>query len=271
MSRIARVFPSKNSHTPDDDLAFFDVPGMFMPEFDEVHICTVFTWDIPKAEMLKTAWEGTGKPVFVGGPAYDDPCDGEFIPGRYLKQGITFTSRGCPNNCSFCFVPKREQWREIPNFAEGNVIQDNNFLATSKEHRAKVYQMLKGQKTISFQGGLEAARLTDWDIEQMRELRIHDLWLAADSKEKLPHTIKAIKKLREAGFSQNHIRSYVLIGDDMAENEDRLMQVFRAGALPFAQLYQPEQRINYSTEWKQFARTWSRPACMKARMMSSGG
>lgn len=36
-SMIARVFPSKNSHTPDDGLAFFDVPGMFLPEFKEVN------------------------------------------------------------------------------------------------------------------------------------------------------------------------------------------------------------------------------------------
>lgn len=263
--KIARVFPSRNSHTPDDDLAFFDVPGMFFPEFDEVHICTVFTWDIPKAEMLKTAWEVTGKPVFVGGPAYNDPCDGEFIPGRYLRKGITFTSRGCPNNCAFCFVPKREQWREIPNFADGNIIQDNNFLATSKRHRGAVYAMLSDQKAVQFSGGLEAIRLTDWDIKQMSLLHIKDLWLAADTPAKLPYTLDAIKKL-STHFSQNQIRCFVLIGDDMKENEQRLMAVFKAGALPFAQLYQPEQRIEYRTEWKQFARTWSRPAAMKARM-----
>ena len=264
--RIARVFPSRNSHTPNDDLAFYDVPGLFMPDFDEVHICTVFTWDLQRAEQLKVAWEATGKPVKLGGPAYDDACNGEFVPGRYIKQGVTFTSRGCPNSCSFCFVPKREQWREIENFAEGNIIQDNNFLACSKEHRKKVYEMLKRQRNISFQGGLEASRLTDWDIEQMQGLKIKDLWLAADSQARLPDTIDAIKRLNKAGFNQNKLRSYVLIGDDMAENQDRLMQVFKAGALPFAQLFQPIERKEYSREWKQFARTWSRPAAMKARM-----
>jgi hypothetical protein len=269
---VIRVFPKRNSYTPDDEYCFFDVPGLFIPEHDEVHICCVFTWDIPHCEYLKRQWEAkTNKPVLIGGPAYDD-AGGDFIPGMYIDKGIVFTSRGCPNNCSFCAVPRREgALRELP-IVPGNIIQDNNFLACSKEHRQKVYEMLKTQKKIQFKGGLEVAILSDWDIEQMRLLNtkgsVNELWLACDTKGKISLLKQACERLHAAGFNQEKIRCYALIGDDMRENENRLRQIFLAGALPFAQLYQPfelKKKI-YSKQWEDFQRIWQRPAATKAHM-----
>lgn len=268
MNRILRVFARKTAMTPIDELAFFEPPGLFVPEHDEVHIVVVFTWDIERGEWLKKCWEvATDKPVKIGGPAFDDPCTGDFVPGLYLKHGVTVTSRGCINNCAFCFVPKREgKLREIENFAVGNIIQDNNFLACSNAHKAKVYEMLKTQRQVSFRGGLESEFVSDWDVEQMRGLRIESLWLACDSRARIKPFLKACEKLVKAGFNQNKIRCYVLIGDDMQENEDRLRTVFNAGALPFAQLEQPREWKEYSREWKRFARLWSRPALYKAHI-----
>lgn len=264
--KIIRVFPHRNSYTPDDDLAFFDEPGLFIPDHDEVHVCCVFTWDIERCKELQFQWQGvTNKPVKLGGPAFGDAA-GEFVPGMYVRQGITFTSRGCNNSCPWCFVPKREgKLRELPIVA-GNVIQDNNFLQCSKTHRENVYSMLQDQRKISFRGGLETRLLTDWDIEQMAKLRINELWLACDTKGAIDSIQVACEKLHAAGFSQNKIRCYVLIGDDRQENENRLKSVYNAGALPFAQLFQPVERIEYSREWKQFARVWSRPAVYKSVM-----
>ena len=264
MKRVLRVFPTQTNQTPLDDLTFFEEPGFWIPEHDEVHISCVFTWDKPKAEALAEAWYGK-VPVKIGGPAYDDPGD-QFTPGLYTRKGIVHTSRGCPNKCKFCFVAKREgKLRELE-IKEGNEIQDNNFLACSEQHRRKVYDMLRTQKEIKFIGGLEDIRLTDWDIEELRKLRIKEMWLACDNAKHIKTTTQAINKLRRAGFTENHIRCYVLIGDNMGENTERLEAVYRAGALPFAQLFQPEERIEYSKEWKDFARKWSRPAIYKTML-----
>ncbi|HWP50840.1 MAG TPA: hypothetical protein VN626_03990, partial [Clostridia bacterium] len=204
-------------------------------------------------------------PVRIGGPAFDAP-GGEYAPGLYCKSNVVFTSRGCPNKCSFCFVPKREGIIRELTVPHGNIIQDNNFLACSVAHRRKVYDMLKIQRAIEFKGGLEPARLTDWDIIEMRGLRIHELWLACDTKGAINGLRKACCRLQAAGFPRNKIRCFVLIGDDMAENEARLRAVYEAGALPFAQLFQPEKKIAYSREWRNFARTWSRPAAYRSML-----
>lgn len=127
MKKVIRVFPKRTSHTPIDDMAFIGAPPLDRPEADEVHISCAFTWDQPKAEDLKMAWSQYYPVVKVGGPAYDDPCDG-FTPGQYLKPGITITSRGCNNHCPWCLVPEREgKIRELA-ICPGNKIQDNNLL-----------------------------------------------------------------------------------------------------------------------------------------------
>ena len=138
-----------------------------MPKYDEIHISCAFTWDIEYAKYLAKEWANYGE-VKIGGPALNDK-GGNFVSGKYLKVGVVITSRGCPNNCSFCFVPKREgKLRELP-IVEGNVIQDNNLLACSKSHIEKVFTMLKKQKRIDFSGGFEASRITDKIVEKLRD------------------------------------------------------------------------------------------------------
>ena len=255
--------------TPVDDMAFYDTPGLWIPDHDEVHICCVFTWDIEQAKDMQFQWQGrTKKPVLIDGPAFGN-SGGEFVPVRYVKPGVVFTSRGCPNKCRWgdmrCLVPEREgKLREL-SIHEGNWINDNNFLACSKQHREKVYQMLRGQKAVEFKGGLEAARLTDWDIEQMRSLRIRKMFFACDHDGAIPLIQKTAKRLYAAGYKWDHLHCFVVIGDDMKKNESRLIAVAEAGIMPFAQLYQPPEKwIDYPQEWKQFARLWSRPIIYKA-------
>jgi hypothetical protein len=250
--------------TPTDKDAYFGEPDLFTPKYDDVYISVTFTWDKPKAKKLEYAWRNHGKRVFVGGPAISGESCLPFQAGMYLKNGITITSRGCVNNCSFCMV--RKGLIEFDDFPEGNIIQDNNFLACSDHHRGLVFKMLKQQKRIEFKGGLDKYRINPNIAEDLRGLRIKTLWLACDQPQGIKPLQKAVEILYKAGFTRNHVYCYVLIGDDMAENEARLREVYNIGCLPFAQLYQPPEWKHYPKEWKQFARTWSRPAAYKTLM-----
>jgi len=53
----------------------------------------------------------------------------------------------------------------------------------------------------------------------------------------------------------------------MRKNEARAIVVCEAGMMPFVQLYQPidAPRIEYSEDWRKFARLWSRPAFYMAK------
>lgn len=258
--KIARVFPRKTSMSPTDPDAYFGTPDLFTPkDYDEVHVSVTFTWDIIKGLKLGEAWRPNGKVVKVGGCAFGDRGE-EFVAGMYLRKGITITSRGCPFNCDFCFVPRREgNIRELP-IVTGHVIQDNNILACSKNHIRKVFRMLKTQKAIQFKGGLDAKLLKGWHIDAFRSLAIKELWFSCDHKNAI-HNIEKIAPRLTPYFDRHKLRCYVLIGDDMTENEDRLRRVRDLGFDPFAQLFRDaDNKIGYSPEWKQFARLWCRPA-----------
>jgi len=264
---IVRVFPRGTNMTPRDDYAFVGDPPMMRPEAEEVHISTVFTWDKLEAERLKLAWGQYYQSVKIGGPAYDSTC-GDFIPGRYIRDGVVFTSRGCNNQCPWCLVWKREgKFSELP-ITEGNIIQDNNLLQCSHSHRDRVFAMLRGQKRIEFSGGLDKHLITGVIAEELRGLRIYQVFLACDTKESIKELRKAIKTL---GLPRDKIRCYVLLkyksGETLSDATERMTEVWKAGAMPFAQLYQPEARlIDYPKEWARFARAWSRPAIMRSIM-----
>jgi len=266
--RIIRVFPHRTKATPADDLAYVGLPSMFA-EADEVHISVTFSWDIPEAERLEKEWRHVA-PVKIGGPAMGQRGE-QFTPGQYLKKGDVITSRGCPNRCWFCGVWRREGQavRELP-ITEGWNILDDNFLACSDEHIKNVFAMLAKQKErLYFTGGLEAARLKLWHIEELAKLKPKEMFFAYDGPEDKEPLFEAGKMLKQAGFKLcDPLRVYVLIGyrgDTFDAAEKRFADCARAGFLPMAMLYRDEKE-DRDPAWVRFTWPWVRPAIVRSKL-----
>ena len=177
---IIRVFPRKTSMTPiDDPYIFVGDPPLWRPEADVVHVSVTFTWDIEEGKRLQEAWMQHYPIVKLGGPALNGGgvLKFRFTPGMYVKHGVTFTSRSCNNNCPWCLVPEYEgKLRTIP-ITSGHIVQDNNFLQCPPSHRQAVYQMLSSQRRAAeFSGGLDARLVTDGVADELRGLRIHQVF-----------------------------------------------------------------------------------------------
>lgn len=275
MSDIIRVFPRKTKWTPTDDLAFVgELPLFELPDLP-VYVSVVFSWDIEKANHIAAQWiirlryMKSDHQVLVGGPAFQNvDCGGgeNFIPGRFVKPGVTITSRGCPKRCPWCMVSQREgKLREI-NIAPGHIVQDNNLLACSRGHIEKVFDMLRQQKKAAiFSGGLDIDYLQPWHVELLKSIKISELWVACDCERDLKRLDKAADLL--ADFSIEKKRCYVMTGfggEDFNAAESRCEKVFEKEFLPFAQLYRGPQDEPWGRCWKDLQRKWSRPAIYRA-------
>jgi len=250
--------------TPTDKDAYVGDPPLWCPQYDEIHISVCFTWDIPRAKQLAKEWTRFGK-VLIDGPAMGNRGNG-FVPGMYVRKGVTITSRGCPKQCPWCLSAKREgPLREI-DIKDGWNIQDNNLLACSRKHIEDVFEMLRRQpKPATLVGGLDIDYLKPWHVDLIKSIRVKDIWVACDNQKKLSQLDKAKDLLSD--FNINKLRCYVLIGfngESIEQAEMRLVTVYKKGFLPMAMLYQPAIFIHYNKLWRTLQRKWCRPAIIKS-------
>jgi len=246
--KIIRVFPRLTAATPADARAFVGDPPLFRPPAERVLVSVTFSWDVPEGLRLKRAWSNYYDQVDIGGPAMGDPGD-EFTPGRFLERGYVITSRGCPNRCGFCMVPKREGPIRTLTIHDGWNVQDNNLLACPRDHIERVFDMLARQvKPAIFSGGLEARLLKPWMVDRIVAGRLDRLFLAYDRPSQKKHVERAVAMLIaagawSAGTARHKINCYVLVGeagDTIEAAVKRLDWIVELGACPFPMYYRDD-------------------------------
>ena len=266
IKNMIRVFPRRTKWTPNDDFVFIGEPPIIgKPPDLPVYVSCTFTWDLNECERIYRSWSAQYSNVFIGGPALDDPGD-EFEPGRFIKSGVVMTSRGCPKDCPWCFVPKREgQLREIA-ISNGHIVQDNNLLACSDQHLEMVFKMLAGQSHGAQFMGFDAEFLTDFHVDLLDSIRVDRMFFSYDHCGSTYHLEKVAEMLSH--YDRNKKRCYVLIGYDgesIKSAEKRLLKVWKLGYMPFSMLYKNEsyKKQYVSKEWQDLTRIFSRPAIMR--------
>jgi hypothetical protein len=261
---------------------------------DRVYLSVVFSWDLPAATALARRAQELQTAVEIGGPAAEanagwvehqigvapwrgpHPC----AEARVEAPQMTWTSRGCPNRCPFCLVPRVEgDLVELDEWPLSAVVMDNNFLACSEAHQERVIRRLAeaGLWEVDFNQGLDARRYAP-AFRQM--LDRHDVrprvWrFAYDRPGDWPAVEAAVRDLHGAGVRWQDIQVYLLYNHRETPEEavERARQVVRDResplACPWPMAYAPLNWMDPAEEYvspgwtlqavRDFRRYWSRP------------
>jgi hypothetical protein len=203
-----------------------------------LYISVPFTWLMDEANKMAELHKG---PVLIGGPGTMQPnqeCPG-FEPILFHNPSATFTTRGCPNGCKFCAVPKLEgEFREIKDFRPAPVICDNNFTAASRKHQERVVDRLKAFPMVDFNQGLESGRFTPEFADLLGHLKckVRFAFDHVNFESKVKTAIDLCRKR-----TTKDIGIYVLIGfNDTPEDARYRLELIRTwGIRPNAMRYQP--------------------------------
>lgn len=204
---------------------------------DTLYLSIPFTWLLDEADRIANEWKGK---VIKGGPALMVPneCEG-FEPILFHNPCATYTTRGCPNRCSFCAVYSLEpEFLEIPNYRPAPTICDNNFTAASRRHQEMVVERQKVFYMTDFNQGLEAKKFTPRIADLLGKIQCK-IRFAFDSWGQEAAVKDAIDLCRDRASKK--IGIYVLLGfNDTPDDAQARLELVRSwGIRPNPMRYQP--------------------------------
>jgi hypothetical protein len=249
-----------------DEVLPSNCANQWILQCDKAYLSAIFTTDLPQLCEEANRLKAAGVEVEIGGPAptalpkYVETNCGikphvrlderfEHVKGNFT---MSFTSRGCPNKCPSCIVPKIEteslEYDDFPIPVGNNpIISDNNILATSIEHQQLVVEKLRGIRNIDINSGFEAALFNEDFYKLYSKLNLKYWRLAFDTIDEDNDFTHAVKILKNHAVSYHDIIVYVLIGFPGTTFEDSVYRLEKARNLdcsPYPMLYRPTNRID---------------------------
>lgn len=242
---------------------------LFKAQYDHVYSSKVFTFS-PEDEYLPSSADKNGIGRGDMGSLPDEiehTCPDYSLYGSTHAQG--FVTRGCPNKCAWCVVPRKEgairDHADVEEFLGGMkevVLMDNNILAS--EHG--ILQMEKISRMglkLDCNQGLDARRVDAAIANVLGGIRWTRLRFACDQKSQMEAVERAVKLYRAAAQKKGNIFCYVLV-KDVEDALERVEFLRRLGVDPFAQPYRDFiNNVEPTQEQRSFARWVNHKAIFK--------
>lgn len=270
-------------HNAQGDTVEWWVPVL---HYDRVYSSKVFDFTPDNPDLPDDAIRGgTGYrdiPISRELPPEIDAMQPDYSIYPDCDYAIGYLTRGCPNHCRWCVVPRKEgqirsyrRWQEIVRHdTDKLVLMDNNILAC--EHGIKQLEGLIGTGyQIDLNQGMDARLVTDDIADILSRLKwIRFIRFSCDQKSQIKPIRRTIELLGRHGVKPYRIFIYLLVTADLvdaservealkgyrainlyaqAERNERLGVVPNEGQLEFAQRY--VYGGSYRTEtWAEYCR-----------------
>lgn len=248
---MIRVFPVRTDHTPVDGMAFIGEPpeNINFDPWIPVAISITFTWHILEGFKLWHKWKKYFHNVSIGGPAFKQPSN-SFVSNRFVRGGVTFTSRGCARKCPWCYEVNEEGFREIKPIIPGYIVWDPNLFQCSDKHIREVFKMAQKQiKPIVFAGGLDFRLLNKWHIELFESITIGKLYFAIDTLDILKIAERKIKLFLNKPSTWKYVYTLCGFRETLKEAKNKVKNIKNIGLIPKVMLYQNDKWKHYTKDW----------------------
>lgn len=240
--------------------------------YDKVYMAKVFTFT-PDYGYYINAEE-----VERGGTGYDiekklsqdidliQP-DYSIYPQIDKKTAYGFITRGCPNKCKWCVVPKKEggitPYMDVDQIAiEGRnnlILMDNNILA-SDYGISQIEKIVKRKYRVDFNQGLDARLVTPEIAKILAKVKwIKRIRFGCDTPGQIEECEKAISLLEKFGY-KGEFFFYCILLDDFNESFSRVNHWEKRGSRyfphcqPYRDLNNPNQVI---PQWQKDLAGWA--------------
>lgn len=222
--------------------------------YDKVYMSRVF--DNTYTDDFLTAINADE--IIKGGTGYDleNRLPGEIehqYPDYSLYPNLTkntaygFLTRGCPNNCPFCIVSKKEGRKSVKvanlsEFWSGQKyikLLDPNLLACN-EHINLLQQLRDSQATVDFTQGLDARLVTKSNIKLLSQIKVKTVHFAFDLMKNERKIVEGLKLYKEStGVDERKTGVYILTNYNTTHEEDlyRVYTVRDLGYMPYVMIY----------------------------------
>ncbi len=236
-------------------------------KYDKVYVSRVFGDEYTTFENIcfqadEVIFGGTGyaikvindKEVYEKIKDTDLPKEIEHIyPDYSLYPELTkntaygFLTRGCPNNCEFCIVSKKEGLESIKianltEFWSGQKyikLLDANLLAC-KQKRELLNQLAESGSWVDFTQGLDARFITEEIAELLKQIKIERVHFAFDFMKNEKAIVRGLKLYKEKCKPPDYKAIvYMLVNFDTTIDEDlyRVSKIRELGYLPDIRIY----------------------------------
>ena len=238
--------------------------------YDKAYMAKVFTFTPDygyyiNADQVERG--GTGYDIHKTLPPEIDRLQPDYAlyPQIDRKTAYGFLTRGCPNRCKWCVVPKKEgnitPYMDVDEIAvEGRtnlILMDNNILA-SDYGLQQIEKIIRRKYRVDFNQGLDARLVTDEVARMLAKVKwIKRIRFGCDTPAQIAECERAISLLDKYGYRGEYFLYCIII--DFKESIRRISH-WRTNkrvivhAQPYRELDNPAQVI---PQWQKDMGHWA--------------
>ena len=241
--------------------------------YDIVYMSKIFSFTPDYGQ-----WITNTKHIRKGGTGYDLhttlPEEMEFVVPDYSlypsidkKTAYGFLTRGCPNKCKWCVVPRKEgnvkPYMDVDDVAvDGRtnlILMDNNILACDYGLQQLRKIIEKGYR-VDFNQALDARLVTDDIAMSLAKVRwLNHIRFGCDTPKQIGECERAMQMIDSYRVNPASYLMYTMIGENFDEafhrlNHWRPFKRIRIVAQPFRDVDNPRQVI---PQWQKDMAHWA--------------